>query len=313
MKLNKILITSALLALGACSSSDNNNDTGTLSLNITDAPIGDVTKVVVQFSGITLKAAEGEDVVFMFEDDPDTTDIDESLKTIDLLTLQGSSSAPLLEGVEVPEGEYNQIRLHVNANFDGENDSYVVLNDGGTVELRVPSGSQSGLKVNTSLVISTTDDAADSSYTIDFDLAKSVINPKGQDGYLLKPTLRMVQDSLTGSIAGTVDIALLDGCSGEGNAVYAFEGADAIVDDNGSANEPMATALVKLNDNSGDYEYELGYLNGGDYTLAFTCEADLDFADDDEDDTDNNPDDDIVFTAGINVAVVAGEETEQNF
>lgn len=298
-------------------------ETGTLSLNVTDAPIGNVTSVFVEFTGVTLKPASGPAIEFMFEDNPDTPDVDEGSKIIDLLALQGMASQPLLEDVEVPAGQYNQIRLHVNA-VENEIDSYVVLDDGGgEEELRVPSGSQTGLKLNTPFTVAAgTSDVAvgdESTYTIDFDLAKSVINPGGLDGYLLKPVLRLVQNIETGSVAGTVDAALVNdaGCSDAdpetGNAVYVYEGADATVDDIGSANEPLTTAMVKLNDGTGDYEYEIGYLNEGEYTIAFTCEADLDFAADDVDDPDQLADDVIAFSTPVNVEVVAGEETLQNF
>ena len=310
--LNKIVITSTLLVLGACSSSDNNddngtlslNDTGTFSLNITDAPVDGATEVVVQFSGVTLKSAGGEDIEFLF-DDPATTEVE--TKTIDLLKLQGTLSQPLLESVEIPAGDYSQIRLHVNAEFDSVMDSFITLSDGGQEELRVPSGSQSGLKLNTPFSVDAS--TSEAVYTIDFDLRKSIVNPKGQPGYLLKPSLRLVQNLDIGSISGTVDASLVTAadCTG-GNAVYAFAGFDATVDDIGSASEPLTSALVNLDTVNG-YVYELGFMHAREYTLAFTCQADQDFDIDDADDPDGNADDNILFSAPINVTVEAGQET----
>lgn len=299
MTLQKIALTSTLLALGACgggSDSGNNGDTGTFSLNITDAPVDGATAVVVEFTGVTLKPDEGEDEVFEF--DPP--------KSIDLLKLQGTLSEPLLEGVEIPEGTYNQIRLHVNAEFDSIEDSYIDLSDGGREELRVPSGSQSGLKLNSPFTVDA--DTADAVYTIDFDLRKSVINPRGQPGHFLKPVLRLVQNLDVRSISGTVhpDLVVTD-CSG---AVYAFEGPDAEVDDVGSANEPVATALVSLDDVSGDYVYELGFMHTGEYTLAFTCEADQDNV---EDDAGNPVDDDIAFSDAIVADISVDSVTDADF
>lgn len=311
MNLNRIIITSTLLALGACSSgSDDNDDTGTLSLNITDAPVDDATAVVVQFTGVTLKPVEGEDIEFLF-DDPATAEVE--TETIDLLKLQGTLSQPLLESVEIPAGDYSQIRLHVNAEFDSIEDSYIDLSDGTREELRVPSGSQSGLKLNSPFTVD--DDTAEAVYTIDFDLRKAIVNPVGLDGHMLKPSMRLVQNLDIGSISGTVDAALVTAaeCSG-GDAVYAFSGADATVDDIDSSSEPVTTAMVSLNETSGLYEYEIGFMHAGEYTLAFTCQADQDFAADDADDPDMNPDDDISFSDSINVIVEAGQETTgQNF
>lgn len=80
-------------------------------------------------------------------------------------------------------------------------------------ELRVPSGSETGLKHNTPFTVAegTVDmTVADenSVYTIDFDLRKSIVNPGGQPGYFLKSVLRLVQNINTGTISGTVDSQL---------------------------------------------------------------------------------------------------------
>ena len=198
--LKQLIFAPIFLIIAACSGGGNNDDTGSVTLRVTDAPIGDVTNVFVQFTGVTLKPADGSAIEFSF-DDPDTVAIE--TKTIDLLALQGMASQPLIEGEEVPAGKYNQIRLHVNAEFDGKMDSYVVLDGGGEEELRIPSGSESGLKLNTPFTVAAgTSDIAvgddESIYTIDFNLAKSVINPDGQPGYFLKPVLRLVQNIDTG-------------------------------------------------------------------------------------------------------------------
>lgn len=309
--LNKIFIASTILTLGACGGSGDNDDTATFSLDITDAPVDDATAVVVEFSGVTLKHSDGDDIEFLF-DDPATPEVE--VKTIDLLALQGTLSQPLLEDVEIPEGEYTQIRLHVNAEFDSIEDSYIDLSNGAREELRVPSGSKNGLKLNSPFTVDA--DTADAVYTIDFDLRKSVVKPVGQPGHFLKPSLRLVQNLDVGSISGTVEAALVEAteCSGEGNAVYAYAGAGATVDDVGTDNEPLTSALVNLDDSDGLYKYELGFMHEGDYTIVFTCQADLDFDVDDADDPDSNPDDDILFSDPIDVTVVAGEDTGgQNF
>ena len=308
----KILITTLLSAIvsacGGGSEGGSGGETGTLSLNVTDAPIGNVTSVFVEFTGVTLKPASGPAIEFMFEDNPDTPDVDEGSKIIDLLALQGMASQPLLEDVEVPAGQYNQIRLHVNAEFDGFDDSYVVIDndDTKTQELGIPSGSKNGLKLNTPFTVAAgTGDVSvgeESVYTIDFNLAKSVINPDGQAGYFLKPVLRLVQNIETGSIGGTVHSDLMNGCSGP--SVYAYSDFGADLGDVGGADEPLTTALVALNDDTDDYEYEIGYLNAGEYTIAFTCEADIDTGDDE----------DIVFlSAAADKEVLAGDKVDHDF
>ena len=54
-------------------------------------------------------------------------------------------------------------------------------------------------------------------------------------------------------------------------------------------------------------------MNAGEYTLAFTCQADQDFAADDADDPDGNADDDILFSDSINVDVTLGSLDDANF
>jgi len=300
--MKKALITSALsvfttLLLSACSESTNQS-TATFTLNITDAPVDEADAVVVQFSTISLKSEDNDDLTFAFN----------PAKTIDLLALQGLASQPLIENQVIPAGKYNQIRLGVNAEFDSVMDSYITVNNV-DYELRVPSGSQSGLKINTPFTVaagSTDISVADANavYTIDFDLRKSIVNPGGQSGYFLKPVLRLVQNINTGSVSGSVDSGLLVGanCSDAdpltGNAVYVFAGMVTPDDFDEIGVEPITTSLVNFNAGSGTYSYEVGYLAAGDFTLGFTCAADLD----DENDNAN-----VVFDITDNISIVAEE------
>ncbi|MFK5893912.1 MAG: DUF4382 domain-containing protein [Pseudomonadota bacterium] len=290
---------SALL-LSACGDSSSQS-TAPVTLNITDAPVDEADAVVVEFSSVTLRSDGNEDLIFEFNPP----------KSIDLLALQGLSSQSLIENEVIPAGKYNQIRLAVNAEFDDVLDSYITIN-GSDYELRVPGGSQSGLKINTPFTVvaaSTGSSVADENavYTIDFDLRKSVVNPIGQPGYFLKPVLRMVQNTNTGSVSGSVDPGLLmgDNCSDSdpltGNAVYVFEGAVIPDDFDGIGVEPVTTSLVNFDEESGVYSYEVGYLAEGEFTLGFTCAADLD---------DENDNADVIFDVVDNITIVAGENLD---
>lgn len=299
---------SLLIACGSGNSDSNSlssTSSNLVTLKITDAPVDDADDVWVEFSAVTFKSEDDEDITFNL--DP--------AQRINLLALQGSESQALLENVEIPAGNYNQIRLAVNAEHDSVMDSYITI-DGTPYELRVPSGSQSGLKLNTPFTIAEgtvgmTVADENSVYTIDFDLRKSIVNPVGQPGYLLKPVLRLVQNINTGTISGNVNPNLLVGsnCSDSdpltGNSVYVFAGENITPDDiDGIAPDPLTTALVNFNDQSGIYSYEVGFLPEGDYTLALSCSADLDDIETD--------DSDVLFDAVDNVSVVAGENTEHN-
>jgi hypothetical protein len=67
-------------------------------------------------------------------------------------------------------------------------------------ELTIPSGMQSGLKLNRGFDVPA---GGSADFTIDFDLHKSV-HMTGSGSYMLRPTLRMVDNIMVGSISGTV-------------------------------------------------------------------------------------------------------------
>ncbi|MCZ6826468.1 MAG: hypothetical protein O7D88_03070, partial [Gammaproteobacteria bacterium] len=91
---------------------------------------------------------------------------------------------------------------------------------------------------------------------------------------------------------------------GEGDAVYIFSGHDSFIDDlDGIDPDPVDSAIVTLDTNSGVHVYMIDNLAVGNYTLAFTCSAE-----------DDEPavDDVLVFLGGtFNVTVEAGVVTVQ--
>ena len=270
----------------------------TLTISITDAVIDSAQEVWIQFTGLTIKPADDDAIDFIFS----------NANNINLLSLSGTAYSDLISNEVVPLGNYDWIRLHVNATNDGNLDSYIRLDDGTVHELSIPSGSQSGLQINSSFEITA---ASDKKLMIDFDLRKSIVI--AGPNYLMRPTLRMVDMDNTGNITGTINPSFLtgDSCSDSdpntGNAVYLFEGANAPTDDIDNQNpEPFTSASVELNSSNGNYEYVIGYVPAGDYTLAFTCQSDMD----DPSTNDSNDDDDgFVFVYFENVSVVVTDTT----
>ena len=283
---------SMMLGLAACSGGGGagGNDTGKLSLGVTDAPVDDASSVVVQFSGVAFKrAGAGAEKVQNLSPSP---------RQLDLLQYQGGRAALLLDGVTLPAGDYEWIRLIVD-NEPAVRDSYVVLTGGEECELRVPSGAESGLKLNRGFTLPADGSVA---LTIDFDLRKSIHAPPGQQGtaaactqgYLLRPTLRIVADAEVGAIAGHVDSALVtDGCLPK---VYVFSGSGVTPDDieeaSGTDADPLVVASVAVENGSTAYAYRAAFLPPGPYTVAFTCGDD-----------DPTADDTLVFTGTQNVTV----------
>jgi len=300
----KLMVMAGIVTmLSACGGSDgttanaNLGGTGRVTLGITDSPVDMAEKVVVRFTGVEILPGEGN------SSRAQTITFAEP-KTLDLLALQGGLRDTLLNGQELPAGQYGQIRLIVQAEHDTVMDSYITIN-GAQHELRVPSGNQTGLKLVHSFSV---ESGATKDYTIDFDLRKSVVFARGQ-GYMLKPVLRLVETASAGIISGTVNPSVFTGqtCTADplvGYAVYVYTGIGVMADDLGSPTVPLATASVTLNDTA-QYVYTAGFIAPGQYTLAATCHADLD-------DTEAN-DDDVVFMAPVNVTITSGATTTHNF
>ena len=245
-----VLLASGLLQGCLNDSSDNSE----LSLSITDAPIDFAAAVNIEISGVELHSNDGT-YTFDFE----------TPKVINLLELQGSEAETLLDSVEIPAGEYQWVRLQV------ENASITLLG-GGLEPLTISSAAQSGFKLISGFTLPANGSA---DFTLDFDVRKSIVAKgiNGQNGYSMKPTMRMVNNIEVGHIAGNVDGSLLTAnCDVNASlAVYAYEGLDATTGDEGSTDAPVASSLVDEN-----FDYEIGFLTQGEYTIALTCNADSD-------------------------------------
>ena len=184
-------------------------------------------------------------------------------------------------------------------------DNTVLLDDGSSHILTTPS--ERGVQTSGFTVPA----GGEVSFTIDFDVRKSLVNPVGQDSYRLKPVLRLVDNSEVGTIEGTVAGELITQECGDamtpefaGN-VYVHEGADAVPDDIGSENEPLVVAPV---DENGTYTYTAAFIPAGEYTVSYTCGDDLI-----ENDQGEPSDDDINFNGAQNVTVVASETSTADF
>jgi hypothetical protein len=282
------------LTAAALSGCDDDNNWGTLSLGVTDAPVDDAARVVVEFTGVELRHQDGGVESFVFD----------APRRIDLLALQGGGSELLLEDEEVPAGHYEWIRLSVNADRTAST-SFIEYDDGTVFPLFIPSGNEAGLRLVSGFDVPA---GGSADFTLDFDLRRSVVRPPGlAPNHILRPTVRLVDNTEIGSIAGEIDEALIFPASGDAcsPAVYVFAGLDVapaeVTEDAG----PLTTALVELEEPTGQYRYRAGFIAAGDYTVALTCEADADEPD---------SDDGIAFVGGsANVTVIAGGEAVVDF
>lgn len=294
----------AAAVLSACGS--DNDSEGALSLAVTDAPVDGAEAVVVTFTGVELLGEDGGVRQSFTFDAP---------QSIDLLALQGDNNQFLIQGEVVPVGVYEEVRLIVDTedascnNPSGEPASYITI-DGVDYPLVVPSGGASGLKVKGPLTVAA---GGSASYTVDFDLRQSIAERGATGCYNLRPVLRVVDNAQVGTLAGTVDGALLvdaactsDPVTGEGAAVYVFSAAGTTPDDvDGTEPEPLTSSLLTPKpDDSGDFSYEVGFLLEGAYTVALTCQAG---------DDDPEADDAIEFDPVADVAITADAVTTQDF
>jgi hypothetical protein len=303
-RLLKRIASIAALVVAGCGGSGGSggNAPGALTLHITDAAVDAADHVFVQFHGVEIQGA-GQLITLLYcqdPSDPTKTVVRQGActtpaapKQLDLLALSGGQADFLLNGFMLPSGHYDWVRLLVDTG--GTLDTYIVV-QGVNYGLTIPSGMQTGLKVNRGFDVPA-GGAAD--FTIDFDLRKSVV--LSAIGYILRPTLRMVDNVLVGAISGTVNATLVpSGCT---PAVYVFAGAGVTPDDiDGIAPDPVTVASVKLA--NGVYSYRAAFLEAGSYTLAYTCDAAAD---------DPMVNDTLVFGSPVTVVVAAGANTVQNF
>ncbi|MGB5426424.1 MAG: DUF4382 domain-containing protein [Gammaproteobacteria bacterium] len=292
------------VACGGGGGGSDGASTGTLNLAITDASVDAAKAVVIEFTGVELQHAGGERIDYDFVDGSGYPEP----RQIDLLALTGGTTEVLLEDVTLTAGDYSWIRLKVNAER-GVIDSYIDLLDDSRYSLYVPSGANSGLKLNRGFSVP---EGGMASFTIDFDLRTSVHDPSGnKDDYILRPTLRLVDGNTDGALSGTVTGIVNDpDCSDNVEsigAVYVFEVAD-VVDDLDGTGDPVTSAMVP---NDGNNAYTVAFLPEGDYTVAFTCDSDID---DNAMDADTDPTDGPVdFVGEATVTITAGKTTMHDF
>jgi hypothetical protein len=256
------LLAATALGLAACGGGST-SDMGQMKLAVADAPVDGAQAVVVKFTGVELTGNGGNPVTIIFPQP----------KTIDLLNQSGTASAVLFDQ-PIPAGKYGQIRLIVVADGDPSN-SYMTLSDGTMHGLQVPDSN--GLKLVSGFSV-TGSGVVD--YTIDFDLRKAITCPTGQAPVCtLKPAERLVDNTTVGNIQGVVDNALVpNGCT---PGVYLYDGTVTAAEDMNSTaassdtNQPLASKMPVANSQP-PYYYQFTFLPPGTYTVALTCQADLD-------------------------------------
>ena len=301
MNFKTTLLSSAVLfALVGCGSDDDKNDsvdpqpqTAQFTLGVSDAPVTGLKAVNVVFDSITLKTQGGEEFTFETREDDDET----MPEMVNLLDYTGDDVFSLLEDEEVAAGEYQWIRADV---INGDtNDltmtSHVVYEDDSIAPLVVKRKGNDG--VGEIQLDGFTLNQAGNDFVIEFDLKKSLVDPQNNDEIFLKPRgVRLENLAESEDIEGTVsdvliancetdniDIALEDGSFGHAVYLYSSDvempmGNYEVNEDETPLDAPLATADVVFDNEDNQYEFELAFIQPGDYQLAYTCAAHIDDA-----------------------------------
>lgn len=243
---------------------------GRVTVSLTDMPVDNAEQVVISVAGVAFKPeGSGPEMVVDFEP-----------RSIDLLQYQNGQTVVLLQDTPMDAGRYQWLRLIVNTQ-PNVRDSFIVV-DGQECELNVPSGAETGLKMHRPIDVPI---AGSLALTVDFELHNSIHTPPGQasgacaTGYVLRPTLRLVNDADVGAIDGEVSFESgsvpLD-C--EPN-VYLYEGAVTPDDSEDSTSaspdvDPFAVVSVDIPEESDIGTYQAAFIPAGSYTAAFTCDVD---------------------------------------
>ncbi len=263
-------VTLFILAFATGCEDNDSSQTGMLSLSITDAPIDqdNVSGVYITVNGLEYHKQNNDWATFKEFDGP---------KTFNLMELTDSVSA-ILGSFEMDAGQYNQIRLTLNAPIRGEgtpsNPGCYLEFDGGTTEpLYVPSAEQSGFKLVHAFKVPSNGTVE---LTADFDARKSIVESGSGDLYILKPTVRLIADNEAGSISGGITGLPTDGSE---IVVYAYE--DGTYSDQEAADPEVETSRFPnaiTSDKVGDKDsYHLYYLAPMTYDLVLAQTLDGQF------------------------------------
>lgn len=207
-RIKQIISLTGLLAVTVfftgCDLGSSNASMGTMEVRLHDAPAS-YDKVNVHIESVQVNREES---------DEGWITISEPNQTFDLLELTNGAYEVLGEA-ELETGTYQQIRLILSA------DGHSVVADSTEEDMFVPSGEQTGIKLNVNAEIK-----EDITYTLllDFDASRSVVETGGQGEarYLLKPVIRATNEAITGDVEGTVSPAKANA------AVFAIAGSDTL-------------------------------------------------------------------------------------
>ncbi|CAK2047989.1 conserved hypothetical protein [Vibrio crassostreae] len=338
--LKETALASLVLAglVGCGGDSGSSSSTTPITLSVSDAPVDDVKDVTVTFSKVALlPQGGGSPMIYdVYKTDENGDYVDENGDplpdgedpiplSVNLLDYQGSDALPLIENEVIPVGSYN---LCVFAN-DGDHPthpSYVVKDDNTVQELSV-KGERScpqsvGKEDNAGVIfINKKFDINQQSndFVLEFDLRRGLKNSSTFPDYTIQSTsVSLINMVETGNIEGTVALQTYGNCltdnGGTVQAVYLYEDdtsqADMAPIGGNDGVKPITSASVTMNQAQTNYEFSLGFIDPGTYSLGYTCTAQYDS---DEDNADPVADGFAIYKAQTGVQVTVGQDSQVSF
>lgn len=244
------------LTLGGCDDSPTAGNTeARLTVQLTDAPSDYLASATVEIGRIEILPASGPSQVVV-----------EDGGTYDLLQLQNGVTADL-GSIELEPGTYTELRMIVESAELTLKDGFAFTDGSTTKQIKVPSGAQTGIKINLSAADGEENAGVEirpgeTVLVIDFDVSQNFVmqgnaeTPAGIQGFLFTPALRAVVRDVAGSIAGSVSAP-------EGVAV---EGLSVSASRVGAAEGEMAASTLVTADGS----FKVNFLAPGVYNLTIS-------------------------------------------
>lgn len=183
------LLLSFILIIGCDSSSD--DATTKLRITLVDMP-GDYESVNVDIQEVRIHTSSNEDEGTEEDEGGWTTLPDSDFGVVNLFDYTNGNELVIYDG-DFPSGYVSQLRLVL-----GEDNTVVI--DGNSIKLKTPSAQQSGLKLK---INQNLEAGIAYNFKLDFEAGRSIVET-GNGQFILKPVIRVITETLGGSIKGMV-------------------------------------------------------------------------------------------------------------
>ncbi|MCL2918058.1 DUF4382 domain-containing protein [Shewanella litorisediminis] len=282
-KLILLFFCTFLIACGESNNTDDNlspnipatgNQTGTVSIAISDSPMKGVVGVIIQLDELVMTDESNIQHRYSLKD-----------KNFNLLDYQGKQSITIVDGLSIPVGNYHNVHMSVIAG-DGNNGCYV--EDGQGIH---PMQVQDGMLPLMDFSVSANQHHA---FTMEIGLYMG-LNRDGDFNYTLRHFGSWsVNNTSMGHLLGEMDPQWIADCEA-GNAVtlppsgsfshlaYLYPSSVTRLEQMGDVHDsgsnghvaPIAVSPMRQ-DRSGNWFFEMGFLPEGTYRVGYSCLGHLD-------------------------------------